>query len=84
MYKRDITQFQSFDFGRLLPTIASGSLGSLKKLYLYSNQIGDDGMKAFSDAIASGSLESLSTLLIEFSGREALEAACSSRNIRLW
>ena len=32
-----------------------GSLAHLETLHLYNNQIGDDGMKAFSDAIASGS-----------------------------
>ena len=64
MYKRDITQFQSFDFGRLLPTIASGALANLTFLGLAGNQIGDAGMSEFSRAIASGSLGALKVLLL--------------------
>ena len=33
-----------------------GSLANLKYLWLDTNQIGDEGMKAFSNAIGSGAL----------------------------
>ena len=46
-------------FGRLL---RSGALWSLTELMLAGNQIGDEGMMAFSTSIASGSLASLETL----------------------
>jgi len=45
--------------------IASGSLGSLQKMDLGYNKIGDAGMIDFSRAIASGSLRSLTWLDIE-------------------
>ena len=35
------------------------ALVSVKKLFLWGNQIGDEGMKAFSSALSSGSLGSL-------------------------
>lgn len=40
-------------------SIFSGSLGSLKELYLHDNKIGDAGMAAFAGAISSGSLPAL-------------------------
>ena len=39
-----------------------GSMGKLAYLYLYGNQIGDEGMVAFSAAISSGSLRALESL----------------------
>ena len=60
-----------------------GSLGELKALELQGNTIGDKGMKAFSTAIASGSLGSLKTLLINFPS-QASKDACSSREIKLY
>ena len=82
MYKRDTTEFETSDFERVLPTIASGSLANLTYLGLFRNQIGDDGMnqigddgmKAFSKAIiSSGSLGSLMELYLYNNcvGREA-------------
>ena len=47
----------------LAGAIASGSLPNLVELELYSNRIGDEGMKAF--AAASGSLPSLKTLVLD-------------------
>ena len=41
---------------------AIGSLGRIEVLFLCTDQISDARMKAFSDAIASGSLRSLATL----------------------
>ena len=63
--------------------ISSGSLGELTNLNLDCNNISDAGMVCFTDAIASGALGSLSTLLVD-NTTQALEDACSSRNISLW
>ena len=41
-----------------------GRWGSLQKLDLFNNQIGDAGMKAFSDAIAMGALPALKELYV--------------------
>ena len=62
-----------------------GALRNLEMLWLKGNQIGDDGMKAFSTAIASGALASLMTLYVD-DGRlgtdhPALKAACETCGI---
>mmetsp|Transcript_30602 Transcript_30602/g.98301 ORF Transcript_30602/g.98301 Transcript_30602/m.98301 type:complete len:534 (+) Transcript_30602:116-1717(+) len=46
----------------LFSSLASGTLGSLQKLNLRGNQIGDAGMNALAGALASGSLGSLKEL----------------------
>ena len=62
---------------------ASGSLGGLKELWLNYNQIGNEGMKAFSTAIASGALPKLAEVFV---GRNpgngmGVKEACSARGI---
>eukprot|EP00966_Prymnesium_polylepis_P206507 4784620-Prymnesium_polylepis.1 len=52
---------------------ASGALGSLVYLGLRNNRIGDEGMKAFSSAIASGALAQLTYLFVY--GNPTSEAA---------
>ena len=46
---------------------------------VHSNQIGDEGMKAFSTVIASGALGKLETLYVD-NPSEQLKAYCSSVN----
>jgi hypothetical protein len=36
--------------------VGLGAMVKLEKLYLYGNQVGDEGMKSFSSALASGSM----------------------------
>ena len=43
---------------------ASGALASLKELYLNSNSIGDDGLKALAEACASGAQDHLPSLYV--------------------
>ena len=62
---------------------ASDPLASLQRLLLSHNQIGDEGMKAFSSALSSGSLASLETLgllnnQIGDEGMKAFSSALSS------
>ena len=56
-------------------------------LRLWGNQIGDAGMKSFSEALSSGALASIDTLYVDDGplGTEhpALKAACEARGIRL-
>jgi hypothetical protein len=68
-------------FGRLL---RSGALAILTKLYLHENQIGDEGMKAFSSALSSGSLPELDTLYVSLGNpgnTVGVEEICKSRGI---
>ena len=59
-----------------------GSLGSLTELRLSSNQIGDEGIKAFSSAVASGSLANLRNIMIN-NPSQALCDICTRRDIYL-
>ena len=68
-------------FTALASACASGSLRALKTLYLTSNEIGDEGMKAF--AAAMGSLAGLTTLRLNNNkigdeGMKAFAAASGS------
>ena len=70
-------------FGRLL---RSGALWSLTELMLAGNQIGDEGMMAFSTSIASGSLASLEKLFLNDNqigdeGMKAFSSALSSGSL---
>ena len=70
-------------FGRLL---RSGALWSLTELMLAGNQIGDEGMMAFSTSIASGSLASLEQLGLQSNqigdeGMKAFSTALSSGSL---
>ena len=62
------------------------ALGSLKELYLYRyrNQIGDDGMKASSDAIASGAVPKLAEVFVfgNPGNGTGVKDACSARGIQ--
>ena len=52
---------------------------------LWDNKIGDEGMKAFSSALSSGSLDSLKKVVVQ-SGHEELPylvAACRPRGIEI-
>ena len=67
----------------LVLALVSGALTSLTTLILYSNAIGDDGMKALADACASGALASLTKLNLEDNeigddGVSALAGACAN------
>ena len=42
----------------------SGAMANCQELYLYRNQIGDEGMEAFSPALASGALPALKNLYL--------------------
>ena len=46
-------------------SLVIGSVGALKELLLYGNQIGDEEVKAFSTAIASGSLAKMEALRLD-------------------
>lgn len=63
--------------------IAMGALGSLAQLWLSRNRIGDEGMQAFSLAIATGVLTSLQTVYVfgNPGNAAALKEACNSRGI---
>ena len=56
-----------------------GSMGKLAYLSLDGNQIGDEGMVAFSAAISSGSLASLTGLVVNDKEHPQLKAACHQR-----
>jgi Leucine-rich repeat (LRR) protein len=63
----------------------SGALASLQYLWLHHNQIGDEGMKAFSSALSSGALASLHILYLNNNqigdaGMKAFSAALSSES----
>jgi hypothetical protein len=56
-----------------------GSMGKLDYLSLDGNQIGDEGMVAFSAALSSGSLASLTGLVVNDNEHPQLKAACHQR-----
>ena len=60
-----------------------GSMGKLAYLSLDGNQIGDEGMVAFSAAISSGSLASLTGLVVNDKEHPQLKAACHQRGLRV-
>ena len=60
-----------------------GSMGKLDYLQLDGNKIGDEGMVAFSAAISSGSLASLTSLVVNDKEHPQLKAACHQRGIRV-
>ena len=65
-----------------------GALYTLTVLDLRINQIGDEGMKAFSAALSSGALASLMDLYLNNdaasdSAKNAVKAVASSRGISL-
>ena len=65
-----------------------GALASLTILELYGNQIGDEGMKAFSSALSSGSLDTLTYLYLynnpaSNSAKDTMKAVASNRSISL-
>ena len=65
--------------------IGSGSLANLTTLNIWDNTIGDEGMKSFALAIASGSLPALEKAFVQI-GHEnhpALVAACKPRGINI-
>ena len=61
-----------------------GALATLTYLDLESNQLGDEGMKAFSTALSSGALPSLADCIVNSSASDhELLQVCSARDIRL-
>ena len=64
----------------LMDMVDSGALAHLMTLRLSGNQIGDDGMKAFSAAIASGALGGLKELYLNHNeiGSEGMIAFSSA------
>ena len=63
--------------------IASGSLGSLRQLYLEFNQIGDAGISSLATAVRSGALPQLNRLVLSENaigdiGISALASACAN------
>ena len=63
-----------------------GALAFLGNLFLSNNQIGDEGMKAFSGALSSGALASLQVLYVDDgpmgTDHPALKVVCEARAIR--
>ena len=61
-----------------------GALGKLEGLSLAANEIGDEGMAAFAEALKPGSLPKLANVYVgENPGNGmGLEEACSARGIK--
>ena len=53
------------------------------ELRLYNNHIGDAGLTALAQAVESGALASLKTLVLDNEEHPALKAACQARGIDL-
>jgi hypothetical protein len=65
---------------------AMGSMGALRELNLYGNQIGDAGMQAFADTIGSGSMGALTLLALDHNhigdaGLQALAGAIGNGSL---
>eukprot|EP00966_Prymnesium_polylepis_P081688 1892354-Prymnesium_polylepis.1 len=62
---------------------SSGAMAKLEKLLLFNNQIGDQGMQAFSTALASGAMANLETLYMHRNPGDpaAVKEACKARGI---
>ena len=69
----------------LLAPPTAGVLPSLEQLYLYSNQITDEGCAALASALRGGALPAVSDLRLggNPASEEAQEAACEVPDARL-
>ena len=63
-----------------------GALGDLQELFLNGNQIGNDGMQAFSAAITSGALPKLARVSAEDNpgNGKGVKEACRARGIECY
>jgi Ran GTPase-activating protein (RanGAP) involved in mRNA processing and transport len=71
------------DAGLTALACAKGALANLTTLWLPHNQIGDEGMIKFSEALGKGALPALKVLLVDCEEHEQLKKACQARGIEL-
>ena len=72
----------------LCSLIGSGALASVTDLHLWGNQIGDEGMKAFSAALATGALASIRFIDLDYNqatemGKAAMRDVADARSFRV-